>query len=242
MELIHDNGEIKLGNTVLPGVLESIEVEDDTKIDEVEIKGKTKKASQATEYNATRVRINLNLLSDLKSSAKDKLKIIVRLFRPSKAHENPLVYRMVADQVQAHHVNEVVFTTVRSRATNMNDMIYAALEFMEHQPITVGVSKVSSAGGYSTHIVIKGETVSSIARKYGVSVQALVTANKIVDARSLKVGQKLVIPSPSKTKKKQAKTPTVKSPKVIDSRSWTTADIGKSTVVKDDAKPPKMSR
>jgi len=239
VELIIDNDQIKLGNTILPGVLESIEVEDDTKIDEVEIKGKKKKASQATEYNPTKVKINLNLLTDERSSAEEKLRIIARLYRPSKSHEKPLVYRIVCDQVQAQGVNEVVFTSLRSRGTNLDDMIFAALEFMEHQPINVSVQKISAKTGYTVHTVQKGETLSGIAKKYGTTVHAIAAANNISDAARVTVGQKLNIPTPSKKKSKHTSTTPAK---VIDSRSWTSADIGKDTTVKDDAVPPKLKR
>ncbi len=47
----------------------------------------------------------------------------------------------------------------------------------------------------ATHVVAKGETLSSIALQYKVSVASLKSANNITDERKLKVGQKLVIPN-----------------------------------------------
>lgn len=47
-----------------------------------------------------------------------------------------------------------------------------------------------------THTVQTGETPYSIARRYGVSADKLLTANPGVDPRRLRVGQKLNIPSP----------------------------------------------
>ena len=47
-----------------------------------------------------------------------------------------------------------------------------------------------------THIVKAGETPSFIARKYGVRVDALMTANPKLDARHMHVGQTLIIPRP----------------------------------------------
>lgn len=45
-----------------------------------------------------------------------------------------------------------------------------------------------------THVVRRGESLASIARRYGVSVQALVQANGLVDPNRLVVGQVLIIP------------------------------------------------
>jgi tetratricopeptide (TPR) repeat protein len=47
-----------------------------------------------------------------------------------------------------------------------------------------------------THTVKAGETPGFIARKYGVKVDALMTANPKLDPRRLQVGQTLIIPAP----------------------------------------------
>jgi len=56
---------------------------------------------------------------------------------------------------------------------------------------------ISPAAGATnrTHTVRAGETLSVIARKYGVKVDALQTANPRVDPRKLQVGQSLSIPA-----------------------------------------------
>ena len=52
-----------------------------------------------------------------------------------------------------------------------------------------------NAGGAVTHVVAKGETLSSIALEYKISVASLKSANNISDDRKLRAGQKLVIPT-----------------------------------------------
>jgi LysM repeat protein len=54
-----------------------------------------------------------------------------------------------------------------------------------------------------TYIVAKGDTPVSIAKKFKITSDQLLTANKIEDAHKLKVGQKLVIPV-KKTKPNKA--------------------------------------
>lgn len=46
----------------------------------------------------------------------------------------------------------------------------------------------------ATHVVAKGETLGSIAGRYGVTVAALKTTNQIQDERKLRAGQTLTIP------------------------------------------------
>jgi LysM repeat protein len=61
-----------------------------------------------------------------------------------------------------------------------------------------------------TYVVAKGDTPVSIAKKFKITSDQLLTANKIEDAHKLKIGQKLVIPAPKeksapKEKKKSKK-------------------------------------
>jgi len=50
-------------------------------------------------------------------------------------------------------------------------------------------------GTNGLYVVAKGDTLSSIAVHYNVSVASLKSANNITDERKLRVGQKLVIPT-----------------------------------------------
>ncbi len=50
-------------------------------------------------------------------------------------------------------------------------------------------------GAPVVHVVRSGETLFSIARRYGATVEAIVQANDIADPRWIQVGQRLIIPS-----------------------------------------------
>jgi hypothetical protein len=56
------------------------------------------------------------------------------------------------------------------------------------------VAKPATGRFERSHVVLKGETLTSIAAIFGVTVESLKTANHIVDERKLAVGQKLEIP------------------------------------------------
>src|SRR5881398_3196791 len=53
------------------------------------------------------------------------------------------------------------------------------------------------AAAGNTHIVARGETLTSIAKMYKVTVDELQQANHIEDGRKLQAGQTIVIPTPS---------------------------------------------
>jgi LysM repeat protein len=50
--------------------------------------------------------------------------------------------------------------------------------------------------GMKTHTVRAGETPAGIARKYGIKLDTLMTANPRLDARRMRIGQTLAIPAP----------------------------------------------
>jgi LysM repeat protein len=52
-----------------------------------------------------------------------------------------------------------------------------------------------AAGSARTHAVKSGETPASIARQYGIKLDSLMSANPGLDARRMRVGQALNIPS-----------------------------------------------
>lgn len=64
-------------------------------------------------------------------------------------------------------------------------------------PLPTQISPAMSIqGGEQVHIVASGETLYSISRRYGVSVQAIQQRNNISDPNRIQVGQQLIIPTP----------------------------------------------
>ena len=72
----------------------------------------------------------------------------------------------------------------------------------ESTPSTAPASEAaagSHAASGNTHIVARGETLTSIAKLYKVTVDELQNANHIEDGRKLQAGQTITIPSASVT-------------------------------------------
>jgi LysM repeat protein len=66
--------------------------------------------------------------------------------------------------------------------------------------LSLGALSLGAAADEQLYHTVKwGQTVSSIARMYGVTVQAIVTANGLKNANFIYVGQRLLIPSPAGT-------------------------------------------
>jgi tetratricopeptide (TPR) repeat protein len=72
-------------------------------------------------------------------------------------------------------------------ATTGGTAVHSTMTAAERQPATAAVR---------THSVREGETLSSIARKYGVRLDALTAANPRLDPHRIQIGQTINIPSP----------------------------------------------
>lgn len=55
----------------------------------------------------------------------------------------------------------------------------------------------STKTAWAEHTVRRGETVASVAKRYGVTVTEVIEANNLPDDRRLKVGQTLLVPTPT---------------------------------------------
>ena len=61
-------------------------------------------------------------------------------------------------------------------------------------PASVGTPKPATGGQGRTYVVQKGDTLLSIARRYGLTTKQLQAANNITNPDKIFPGQKLVIP------------------------------------------------
>jgi len=229
--------EVIIGDSPLPGIVESIEVEDDTERDEIEIEGQDTRSDARTGYNPTLIKVNLILTNDEKSSAFEKLKTINRAYRPSRKTDTPRVYEIVCDEAEAHGVKEVTFASVKSRSSNLMDTIVVNLEFEEKSTVEIPVRERTVSREAQTYTVVRGDTLSAIASRFGTTVRAIASANNIENVNLIYPGQQLVIPGASSSTGTGTTTGTTvtaatASP-VTDSRSWTTSDI--ATAIDNDS-------
>lgn len=152
MQLIYtdDIGQVKVGNTMLPGNFDSLEITGTVKIDQVEIPGKDKQATQAVGYEEARIRLAINLLpKEDDGDCSEDIAKIQRLFRASPKQQAPGVYRIVSRHLQARQIDEVIFSDLKTFEDNRSDKVLVICEFMEHVPINVRVATVAQTGSIS---------------------------------------------------------------------------------------------
>ncbi len=84
----------------------------------------------------------------------------------------------------------------RMRGEIVDDLSGRISAITERQARAQAAAAREARGSGYSHVVESGQTLSAIAEAYGVSVRAIMKANKITDPTKLQVGQKLFIPDP----------------------------------------------
>ncbi|HEX4630190.1 MAG TPA: LysM peptidoglycan-binding domain-containing protein [Chthoniobacterales bacterium] len=84
--------------------------------------------------------------------------------------------------------------STKSREETTKPVVKEERKAIPVKPILENTPKAEVAK--KTYVVAKGDTPVSIAKKFKITSDQLLTANKIEDAHKLKIGQKLVIPAP----------------------------------------------
>lgn len=143
-----DTGQCKVGDTILPGVFESLEITGTVQTDEAEIKGKKSRVTQAVGYTNTRLRLSLVLIpKNDGGDCSQQIRTIQQLFRKSPSQEVPGVYRIVNKHAQSRNINEIIFSEFRTYEDNRNEKIIVSLEFIEHVPVNVKIATSGGSGG-----------------------------------------------------------------------------------------------
>jgi LysM repeat protein len=104
-------------------------------------------------------------------------------------------------QVSAQQTGALALGREKDREEILNRMNVILEELVkENARLEERIRKLeSSAVAFGkVHHVKKGETLASIARKYGTSVEAIAQANEISDASTIEIGQEILIPGSPK--------------------------------------------
>jgi hypothetical protein len=130
-------GKIKVGNTLLPGIYQSCYISGNVKMDEIDVPGQSGKSTQPQGFEDATISIQLRLVNDNSSSAYDKAKKIVQVFRAMDKNAKPYVYRIVNYMTNLWGIKEVIFTDLSISDSNTTDVLDASISFREYKPVSV---------------------------------------------------------------------------------------------------------
>lgn len=120
----------------------------------------------------------------------------IHLKHVSQATDTPLPYLKLLNPELRIDITPPEGYTLRI-PPGTRDLLLSKLDEIPDSTDTSMEAPAKSDSKPSTHIVAKGETISSIAKKYGISTSEMSHLNKILKTGHLKPGTVLVLPPPS---------------------------------------------
>lgn len=141
-----EHGELRLGNTLVPGVFSRLSIDGKVRFDEAEQDGLSGKVKVPMGWEDAAISVTMQLLTDEQSTCYDKLSELSRLYKGHESGGNPTVYRTANPHLAARNIDEVVFDSMNSSEDNMSDSITVSLRFVEHNPPIQQVEMRKSAG------------------------------------------------------------------------------------------------
>lgn len=130
-------GEVKVGDTILPGIYQSLEVSRAVRLDEKKVPGRSGTSKQPQGFEDAEITLELVLTNDHDSPAREKLRSIAGLFQGQDKLARPFVYTIAHPVLADWGIRHVVFQSLKTRDDNLYDLIYCSLRFVEHVPVTV---------------------------------------------------------------------------------------------------------
>lgn len=146
IEITDECGEIKLGDTLLPGIMQKISVDGSVKFDEKSVSGSSGAKKQVIGYEDARISVVLILPNDDQSTPFVKLQSIVNLFHSLDEAAKPQIYQLTNEHTAAWGISEVLFQSCRTEDDNRRDYIKATLDFVEWEPVLVQVEERAVRG------------------------------------------------------------------------------------------------
>jgi membrane-bound lytic murein transglycosylase D len=136
--------------------------------------------------------ININLPKLDYAATFDRRFITTQPIAKNKTSENRYVAKTSNPKPSSEPAQTIVSQTQPSKSENSSESLISLIKTSE-KPEIVKTSYKPSSNKENVYIVQKGDTLFSIARKFGVSVDVLRNLNNLED-NNIKVGQELLIP------------------------------------------------
>lgn len=143
------------------------------------------RATDARGADAVALRRDLNQISARLDELEKRLDQIPGTLQASLAQEHKSIVT---------EVNRALAESDKRINTQLNELSKKVRS--SSRSASTAAAAPTGSGRYYEHVVASGETLSEIARAYGVSLQSILQENRISDPAKIRVNQKLFIPAP----------------------------------------------
>lgn len=137
---------MRLGGMQLPGLVQSIEVDQEASIDDITDKNKKTKKNQPTGYEGATIRIEIYLEKTKDRTIKDMMNQLQNLFRPYKQKKAKLI-KIVNTDCNSRGITRVYFKKLTTTNNISLSYITATLELLAPVFAGIKVKKIKNAVG-----------------------------------------------------------------------------------------------
>lgn len=147
--IFNDDKAIKLGSTVLPGLLKSMEIKTSARVEEQDVQGQSSKPKQAVGYEDAKINIEL-IIDDMPNKTKEKqLEILQNLFKKG-GQNKPNVYTITNEHTAIRGINKVILKDIKSLENNKTNQLFVSLELWEYVPVVISVATTKAKSNNKT--------------------------------------------------------------------------------------------
>lgn len=137
-----DDSTIKIGGVILSGIVKSIEIKADARVEEQEVQGKAAKPKQATGYEDAKINIEIALEDGETVTKEEKLKKIQNLFRTS-GQAKPKVYEIINEHTAIRGIKKVIFKSLTTKESTKKTELSVSIELWQYVTTTITATKTS---------------------------------------------------------------------------------------------------
>lgn len=181
------DGEVRLGNTLLPGVLFSQAIRNSVRFDRSERDGLSGKSKVPLGWDDAEITLQLELLTDKDGDCYEKLTVLNKIFRDVDKGANPKIYTVTNRHARARGISRVVFSGLDSDEDDREDTILATMTFTEHVPPVVKREKQVAA---STKALGSGSAKAPAVAAKPTAAPAITTDSDSAFSAGFKAGMK----------------------------------------------------
>jgi len=155
MRLIFENGEITLGDTLIPGIMTQVRIKNELIFDDFSIDSMSGNKKTPMGYSDADISVSMDLMTDDTLSCYDRLSAVNKLFKTVDENANTIVYTVLNSHCAARNIQKVYFSRLDSSESDQNDIITIDLSFVEYKPDVVKKEELVLNGSKTQNIETK---------------------------------------------------------------------------------------
>jgi hypothetical protein len=132
-----DEGILKIGSPpeILPGIVESLKINDSLLMEDKEIQGRSGKVKIVQGWDDAGLQISMSLIDDPDAGKTrwDYLKQIAAAFKKITGNGKPEIYTLHHPMINAWGTKQLLFTSLESTESRTRRKVTVALEFVEYE-------------------------------------------------------------------------------------------------------------